>query len=341
MTKHSRFSHVVISDTSYPQTVVDKEEKQACYRLIFLAVGLVVAAILFMTVNAYGRWDFILPFRGGKLLALITVAYAVSVSTVLFQTITNNRILTPYIMGFDTMYLLVQTVLVFVLGAVAYSSLSVGIKFFVEVGVMMLASMVLFSLLFTKAHEDLYRMILTGVILGVLFRSLTSFMQRMIDPEEFAVVQSVSFAQFNVIKTDLLGLSIPIILVVSLIIWHYRHQLDVLSLGRDQAINLGLNYKKCVVFFLFLIALLVSVSTALVGPVTFFGLLVSGMTYEYIKTYRHSLLIPAAFLIASITLVLGQVVFEHLLGLQGVLSVVIEFLGGIIFIFFLLRRKAL
>ncbi|NOL50036.1 iron chelate uptake ABC transporter family permease subunit [Pelistega europaea] len=294
-----------------------------------------------MTVKANGRWDFILPFRGGKLLALITVAYAVSVSTILFQTITNNRILTPYIMGFDTMYLLVQTILVFVLGAVAYSSLATGIKFFVEVGVMMLASMLLFSLLFTKAHEDLYRMILTGVILGVLFRSLTSFIQRIIDPEEFSVVQSVSFAQFNVIKTDLLVFSVPIIVVVSLIIWHYRHQLDVLSLGRDQAINLGLDYKKCVVFFLFLIALLVSVSTALVGPVTFFGLLVSGMTYEYIKTYRHSLLIPAAFLIASIALVLGQVVFEHVLGLQGVLSVVIEFLGGIVFIFFLLRRKAL
>lgn len=309
-------------------------------RILYLLLGLIASAILFMTVNANGRWDFILPFRGSKLLALVIVAFAVSVSTILFQTITNNRILTPYIMGFDTMYLLVQTLLVFSLGATAYTSLPVGWKFSIEMGVMMLASMLLFSLLLTRAQEDLYRMILTGVILGVLFRSLTTFIQRLIDPEEFAVVQSVSFAQFNVIKTDLLGYSTVIILLVSVLIWRYRYQLDVLSLGRDQAINLGLNYKKCVVFFLFLIALLVSVSTALVGPVTFFGLLVSGMTYSYMKTYQHSYLIPTAFLIAAMTLVLGQVVFEHVLGLQGVLSVVIEFLGGIVFIFFLLRRRA-
>jgi len=310
-------------------------------RLLYLVFGLAVAATLFMTVGAAGKWDFVLAFRGSKLLALIVVAYAVGVSTILFQTITNNRILTPYIMGFDTLYLLIQTLLVFALGGLHYASLASGMKFSVEVVLMLLASMLLFIVLFIRAHEDLYRMILTGVILGVLFRSLTSFIQRLIDPEEFAVVQSVSFAQFNIIKTDLLLYSLIIIVLVSMVIWHYRHELDVLALGREQAINLGLNYQKRVVFFLFLVAILVSVSTALVGPVTFFGLLVSGMTYEYVKTYKHSILIPAAFLIAAVSLVLGQVIFEHVLGLKGVLSVVIEFLGGIVFIFLLLRRKAL
>lgn len=309
--------------------------------LLYLGLGLLVAAIVFMTIGASGNWAFILSFRGTKLLALIVVAYAIGVSTILFQTITNNRILTPYIMGFDTLYLLIQTLLVFTLGGLHYASLASGFKFSIELFFMLAASMVLFMLLLTKAHNDLYRMILTGVILGVLFRSLTSFIQRLIDPEEFAVVQSVSFAQFNIIKTDLLLYSVVIIALVSLIIWRYRHELDVLALGRDQAINLGLNYQKRVVFFLFLVAILVSVSTALVGPVSFFGLLVSGMTYEYTKTYKHSILIPAAFLIAALSLVLGQVVFEHILGLKGVLSVVIEFLGGIVFIFFLLRRKAL
>ncbi|NEN75937.1 iron chelate uptake ABC transporter family permease subunit [Pelistega sp. NLN82] len=309
---------------------------------LFLLSGVLLGAIvLFMTLGANGQWAFILPFRGGKLFALLIVAYAVSVSTLLFQTITANRILTPYIMGFDTLYLLIQTLLIFILGAIAYSTLNIGFKFSIEVVLMLGASMVLFTSLFSKAHEDLYRMILTGVILGVLFRSINTFLQRMIDPEEYSVVQSVSFAQFNLIKTDLLPYSAVIIIVVSLLIWHSRYELDVIALGRDQAINLGINFKKRILFFLFLIAVLVAVSTALVGPITFLGLLVSGLTYEYFKTDRHSVLIPASFLIGAITLVLGQVIFEHFLGMKGVLSVVIEFIGGVAFILLLLRRKSL
>lgn len=310
-------------------------------KLLLMSMALVVSMVLFMTVNAQGQWDFVLSFRGAKLLALLVVAYAIAISTILFQTITANRILTPYIMGFDSLYLLIQTVLIFSFGGLGYATMAYGSKFGIEVGLMLLASIVLFSSLFLKASEDLYRMVLTGVILGVLFRSLTSFLQRVIDPEEFAVVQSASFAQFNLVRTELLGLSLVVVGIVSLLIWHYRHKLDVIALGREQAINLGINYKQSLIFILFLIAVLVAVSTALVGPVSFFGLLVSGIVYPVMKTYRHAVLIPAAFLIGALILVIGQLVFEHVLGLQAVLSVVVEFLGGIVFIIFLLRRKAI
>ncbi|MCQ9329509.1 iron chelate uptake ABC transporter family permease subunit [Pelistega suis] len=310
-------------------------------KLWVLGLSLVVSMILFMTLNANGQWDFVLPFRGEKLVALLAVAYAISVSTILFQTLTANQILTPYIMGFDTLYLLIQTCLVFVLGGAAYAGLGGYIKFSIEVVCMLIAAILLFSSLFMKSQTDLYRLILTGVILGVLFRSANGFLQRIIDPEEFSVVQSASFAQFNIIKTALLYPSLVSILLVSVIIWRFRHVLDVLSLGKEQAINLGIDYRKTIMLILFLIAVLVSVSTALVGPVTFFGLLVSGMTYTIFRTYQHSILIPAAFLIGATNLILGQVIFEHLIGFKGVLSVVIEFIGGIVFIMFLLKRRAL
>lgn len=310
-------------------------------KLLLLSVVLLASMVLFMVVNAGGQWDFVLSYRGGKLIALLVVAYAISVSTILFQTITSNRILTPYIMGFDALYLLIQTVLIVIFGGLGYATLSYGYKFGAEVGIMLLASLLMFSTLFLKAQDDLYRLVLTGVILGVLFRSLTSFLQRIIDPEEFAVVQSASFAQFNVIQTDLLGISLVIVAIVSLLIWRYRYELDVLALGRAQAINLGINYKRSMVLMLFLIAVLVAVSTALVGPVSFFGLLVSGLAYPLMRTYRHAILIPAAFLLGAVILVSGQLVFEHLLGMQAVLSVVVEFLGGIVFIVFLMRRKSL
>lgn len=303
--------------------------------------GLLVSMALFMTVNSSGNWDFVLPFRGGKLLALLLVAYAISISTVLFQTLTANRILTPYIMGFDSLYLLIQSAMVLLLGGLGYAMLDPAFKFSIEIGIMLIASVLIFSSLLFSNTGDLYRMILVGVILGVLFRSLASFIQRIIDPDDFAVVQNASFAQFNIVNTSLLQISLVLIVGVSIVIWRLRHILDVIALGREHAINLGVPYRRFNVLFLFLIAILVSVSTALVGPVSFFGLLVSGITYVLMKTHRHAVLIPAAFLVGALCLVSGQMLFEHVLGMKAVLSVVVEFLGGIVFLVFLLKRKTL
>ncbi|NLN67113.1 MAG: iron chelate uptake ABC transporter family permease subunit [Alcaligenaceae bacterium] len=310
-------------------------------KLIIMSCGLLVSMVLFMTVNSSGNWDFVLPFRGGKLLALLLVAYAISISTVLFQTLTANRILTPYIMGFDSLYLLIQSALVLLLGGLGYAMLDPSFKFSIEIGIMLIASLLIFSSLLFSNTGDLYRMILVGVILGVLFRSLASFIQRIIDPDDFAVVQNASFAQFNVVNTSLLQISLVLIVGVSFVIWRLRHILDVMALGREHAINLGISYRRCNMLVLFLIAILVSVSTALVGPVSFFGLLVSGITYVLMKTHRHAILIPAAFLVGALCLVSGQMLFEHVLGMKAVLSVVVEFLGGIVFLVFLLKRKAL
>ncbi len=303
--------------------------------------GLLVSMALFMTVNSSGNWDFVLPFRGGKLLALLLVAYAISISTVLFQTLTANRILTPYIMGFDSLYLLIQSAMVLLLGGLGYAMLDPAFKFSIEIGIMLVASVLIFSSLLFSNTGDLYRMILVGVILGVLFRSLASFIQRIIDPDDFAVVQNASFAQFNIVNTSLLQISLVLIVGVSIVIWRLRHILDVMALGREHAINLGIPYRRYNILILFLIAILVSVSTALVGPVSFFGLLVSGITYVLMKTHRHAVLIPAAFLVGALCLVSGQMLFEHVLGMKAVLSVVVEFLGGIVFLVFLLKRKTL
>lgn len=303
--------------------------------------GLLVSMALFMTVNSSGNWDFVLPFRGGKLLALLLVAYAISISTVLFQTLTANRILTPYIMGFDSLYLLIQSAMVLLLGGLGYAMLDPSFKFSIEIGIMLIASVLIFSSLLFSNVGDLYRMILVGVILGVLFRSLASFIQRIIDPDDFAVVQNASFAQFNIVNTSLLQISLLLIVGVSMVVWRLRHVLDVMALGREHAINLGVPYRRFNVLVLFLIAILVSVSTALVGPVSFFGLLVSGITYVLMKTHRHAVLIPAAFLVGALCLVSGQMLFEHVLGMKAVLSVVVEFLGGIVFLVFLLKRKTL
>ena len=208
------------------------------------AIILLISMTLFMTLNVNGYWDFALPLRGKKLLALMVVGYAIGVSTLLFQTLTHNPILTPSLLGFDSLYILLQSLLVFFLGAISFTSLDPIAKFTLEIVLMFGASLLLFKLLFSKSSQDLTRLILVGVIFGVLFRSLSALIARLINPDDFVVVQSASYAQFNTVNPQLLGISLFICIITAVFVWRWRYQCDVLMLGQAQAINLGIHYQR-------------------------------------------------------------------------------------------------
>lgn len=305
--------------------------------LLLLAAIAVAVTIVFMTINARGAWGFVLPFRAGKLAALVLVGTAIAVSTVLFQTVTNNRILTPAIMGFDSLYVLISTTLVFFFGATRLTTLDPQLKFALDVVLMVVFAGLLFRWLFTGATRSIHLLVLVGIVFGVLFRSLNAFMQRMIDPNEFDVLADLLFASFNSVDQTLLLVSALAMVGVGIAAWPLRNTLDVLALGREHALNLGVDHKRAVTRILVLVTILVSVSTALVGPVTFLGLIVANLAYFLIGSARHRFVVPGAILLAIITLVGGQVILERVFLLNTSLSVVIEFVGGIVFIVLLVR----
>jgi iron complex transport system permease protein len=308
--------------------------------LIILSVLAVVSIVLFMTLGAKGSWSFVLSFRGKKLLGLLLVAYSVAISTVLFQTATNNRILTPSIMGFDALYVLIKTGVVFFFGIGALVSIDTQVQFLFEVAIMVVFALILFRWLFLGEERSLHLLVLVGIVFGILFRSISNLMQRMLDPGAFNVLQDTMYASFSTTDPTLLGISCIIVAAVSVIGFRIMHTYDVLTLGRAQAINLGVDYKRTVVTILVLIAILVSVSTALVGPITFFGLLVATLAHSLVGNSKHRYVLPAAALLAVICLVGGQTVLERVFEFDTALSIIIEFLGGIVFIFLVLRRSA-
>lgn len=308
-------------------------------RVMFVVLGALTAAavVAFLVLDAHGDWDFVLPFRGRKLLALVLVAVAIAVSTVLFQTVTENRILTPSILGFDSLFVLIQTCLVFFLGSTGLSALPPMVSFVGEVVLMVVLSIALFRWLFGGARRSLHLLVLVGIVFGVLFRSVSALIQRLIDPNEFAVLQDRLFASFTSVEPGLLGISAVILAGTGVLLWRDRRSLDVLGLGRDMAVALGVDHRRIVLRLLVVVSLLVSVSTALVGPVTFFGLLVASLAHQLTGTHRHVVLLPAAALLAVLALVGGQTVLEHVFDMGTVLSVLIEFLGGIVFLLLVLR----
>ncbi|QDC08581.1 iron chelate uptake ABC transporter family permease subunit [Oceanicola sp. D3] len=308
-------------------------------RLSLLALLLVALSALFLAWALRPPMDFILTLRATKLAALVVVGAAIGAATVIFQTITANRLLTPGIVGFDALFVFLQTGAVLVFGASEASGAPSVLRFAVEAGCLVVASLALFGLLLRRGAGDILRMVLTGVILGVFLRGLTSFGQRLLEPSEFAIVQQMSFASFTAVDRETLAIATVLLALALCAALALAPRLDAAALGRQTARSIGLHHDRLVLVALALVALLVALSTALVGPVTFLGLIAASLAYRATGSWRHATLIPAAALIGAAILVGGQFIFERLLGLQSTLAVVVEFLGGLLFLFLLLRRR--
>ncbi|SMO73987.1 iron chelate uptake ABC transporter family permease subunit [Paracoccus laeviglucosivorans] len=307
--------------------------------LITVLLGLTATVWMFHGLPDGNGRAFILGLRAERLAGLALVGISTGIATVLFQTVAANRVLTPQIMGFDSLYMLLQTLLVASLGITGFVSLPIWTKFGGEVAVMAVLACLLFGTLLGQGVRDIPRTILTGVILGVMFRSANAFIGRVLDPNEYAVVQQSSFASFSRVDAALLPVAGGLTLIAGLAAMRLAERLDVLALGRDAAVSLGLRHGRVVLAALALVAVLISVSTALVGPITFFGLLVAGLTHGLIRSPRHAALIPASAAIGTLILIAGQLVFERALGQAAFLSVVIEFAGGLFFLFLLVKGR--
>ena len=305
--------------------------------LILLGIAL-FCVIFFMTFNLKGNISYILTHRTWIVLTMILVAFSAATSTLLFQTVTNNRILTPSIMGFESLFVLIQTVVIFFIDAQGIPYIGIVGKFIFESSLLIIFSLFLYRGLFTKLKQNLHLVLLIGIILGTLFRSFSNLLQRLMTPTEFAVLQSRIFATFTRAEPVLIVFSLIIASIIGLFLWRMRFRFDVLALGRDNAINLGVDYQKSVTIILLLVSVLVSISTALVGPFTFLGLLIANLAYSISGSSQHRFLLPTAFLLGVIFLVGGQMFLERVLNMVGALSIVIEFIGGSLFIFLLLKK---
>ncbi|HEF5647223.1 enterochelin ABC transporter permease CeuC [Campylobacter jejuni] len=305
--------------------------------LSFLTLNM-IGIFIFVGLNGFD--EYALKSRFLQIAAIIIVAICIAVSTVIFQTLCNNKILTPAIIGLDSLYMLLQSALIFSFGAANLSVYKNDINFLITLVCMVVFSLGLYKILFSS-DRSIYLIMLLGLVFGTLFSTLSSFFEVLIDPDEFMVIQGRMFASFDNIAFDVLILAYIISFLSFIWIFRYMKFLDPLNLGKDLAINLGINYQKISKQLMIIIAILTSISTALVGPITFLGLLVVNITYELFKTAKHSILLSACILISILALLGGVFFVSRVFDYNATISVVINFLGGIYFIYLVLKGNKL
>ncbi|EKS1604377.1 iron chelate uptake ABC transporter family permease subunit [Campylobacter coli] len=309
-------------------------------KILILAFLTLIMALVFVFAGLKDFDEYALKNRFLQIAAIVIVAICIAISTVIFQTLCNNKILTPAIIGLDSLYMLLQSALVFSLGSANLSVYRNDINFLITLACMVVFSLGLYKILFSS-DKSIYLIMLLGLIFGTLFSTLSSFFEILINPDEFMIIQGRMFASFDNVAFDVLALAYIVTLLSFIWIFRYMKFLDPLNLGKDLAINLGINYQKISKQLMIIIAILTSISTALVGPITFLGLLVVNITYELFKTAKHSILLLACILISILALLGGVFFVSRIFDYNTTISVIINFLGGIYFIYLVLKGNKL
>ena len=308
--------------------------------IIAIAVAAATGVVLWDNPAEPGSPGFwtIVSNRTASMFAIFVVGICQGIGTVAFHAVTNNRILTPSILGMDALYRVAQTGLVFFLGAGAVAATD-SLGHVVAQSLIMIAfATVLYGWLFSGERASMHVLLLVGVVLGMGFGSLSTFMQRMLTPSEFDVLTARLFATISQANAEYLPLAYAVVAVCVGLLWRQRHVLDVVSLGKEIATGLGVRYQRHVMFVLVVVAVLISVSTTLVGPMTFFGFLVAMLTYQLVGSTSHARTLPMVSAVAVATLLVAYFVLRHVFYTQGLISVIIELAGGVAFLVYLLRK---
>ncbi len=275
------------------------------------------------------------------LTAMIISAVCQSLATVTFQSITNNRIITPSLLGFEALYSAIHTGTMFFFGASAFINFS-GIGSFVfQVAAMVLLCLILYGSLLSGKYGNLQLMLLIGVIMGSGLRSLSSFMKRLLEPSEFDILQARLFGSVNNAESEYFPIAIPVVIIAAFLLLVYSKKLNVVSLGKDVSTSLGIKHQPSVIYSLILVSVLMSISTALVGPLTFYGFLVATLSYQAAPTYDHRYVFPMALSIGFLIITGAYFFMYHVFNAQGVVSVIIEMFGGITFLIVFLKKGSL
>lgn len=312
-------------------------------KLVMMALLAVAAASAYMLVEV--NFDnerlffYALKLRTPKLIVMIITAFAIGGASLVFQSVINNTIVTPCLLGMNSLYTLIHTAVVFFAGSTSVLANNANASFAVDLVIMGITATVIYGWLFKKTNYNVLYVLLIGTVLTSFFSSIQSTLTRVMDPNEYDNLLSTLVASFSNVNSEIIVFSVVVLGVLIFVLRKDLALLDVITLGRQQAVNLGVDYDRTIRRLLLGVTICIAVATAMVGPISFLGLIIANLSRQLLQTFRHGQLILGSALFGTIVLVAGQLIAEHVFTYSIPVSVFITVGGGIYFLYLLLTRR--
>lgn len=304
--------------------------------VLLCAAGYMFYAVRFDSPKLF---QYAMKLRTPKLMVMLITAFSIAGASLVFQTIINNVIVTPCLLGMNALYSLIHTAVVFAAGSTSLPATNSNLSFGVDLVLMAVVATVVYGYLFEKTHHNVLYILLIGTVLTSLFSSIQTTMARVMDPNEYDSLLETLVASFENVNAEVITASLVVLAAVIFVLRKDLALLDVISLGKEQAINLGVDYDRCIRRLLMGVTLCIAVATAMVGPISFLGLIMANLARQFLRTFRHKQLILASTLFGMAILIGGELIVERIYLYAVPISVFIGVFGGIYFLFLLLTNR--
>ena len=312
-------------------------------KLLIMTVLAVLASAAYMLVDVNFSnsklFAYALQIRTPKLIVMVITAFAIGGASLIFQSVINNTIVTPCLLGMNSLYTLIHTGVVFFAGSASILANNANVSFAVDLVIMGITATLIYGWLFKKTNYNVLYVLRLGTVLTSFFSSIQSTLTRVMDPNEYDNLLNTLVASFSSINSEIIVFALIVLVLLVIILRKDLALLNVITLGRQQAINLGVDYDRTIRRLLLGVTVCIAVATAMVGPISFLGLIIANLSRQLLHTYRHGQLILGSALFGVIVLVVGQLIVEHVYTYAIPVSVFITVGGGIYFLYLLLTRR--
>ena len=309
--------------------------------LSVMVVLLVAAYLLIPTKNSTTVSNFILQRRLLKLLIMVIVSFAIPISTISFQTVVQNRFLTPGVLGIESLFVFIQSGLYYfesLVGVkVEQSVIIYSVTIAIQIGLLLLLMNASKGMMLTNFKV----LLLLTMAFSMLLRNASTFLQVLMDPNEFDKLQSSLYPSFQKMNAQpmMIGVAIGLFVLLMMVFYRLRHQLDALHLGVDGAKMLGINTKRLSNVVIVVVIIMTSLSTILVGPLQFLGFMIANLTYQLTKEYKHGVLWLFSAVLGLVIVLAAQLIVERIFLLTIPISVFIEGIGGVLYLILLVKGE--
>lgn len=318
-------------------------QKANIRNLIILTVIVIAVCGVYLLINSYPEkpklFQYILSLRIPTLVVMLIASFAIGSASIIFQSIINNRIVTPCLLGMNSMYTLVHTAVVFAVGSSSVIATNTNISFAVDLIVMGITATFIYSYMFKKTGNNVLYVLLIGTVLSSFFGSIQSTMIRVMDPDEYDTLLTTLVADFNNVNSEVIIFSLVLLVALTVFLWKDLKLLDVITLGKDQSINLGVDYDRVIRKLMLGVVLCIAIATAMVGPISFLGLIIANLARQLLRTHKHSHLIVGSALMGMLAIIGGQLISQHVFSYAVPISTFVTIGGGIYFLYLLLFKK--
>lgn len=272
-----------------------------------------------------------LATRVPRTICLILVGATSSMCGLIMQHLTQNKFVSPTTAGtMDSARLGILVVMLF-LPQASLVLRSLTAFFFAFVGTLLF---LFFVRLFPQKNQLMLPLV--GVMMGNIIGSVASFFAY-----QFQLVQNMSswlqgnFATIMRGEYELLYITIPLLVVIYI----FAYRFTIVGLGESFAVNLGINYKKMQLLGIGLVSFASAIVLIMVGTIPFLGVIIPNITAKLYgdqvhKTLGFTALLGSVFLLAC-DIIARVVIYPY----EVPVSVVVGIIGGIIFLYLLVRRK--